>query len=109
MATKKPSVTTQLRQAKQEIAELTAKVESLTKELTSTKDSKDTFYRMKDEKEQELEAIHDFLDSMPNTIEREYMKDGAYYKTQRTVLARLVAWLVVKDTKSVVANYSETN
>jgi len=84
MSTRKPAVTTQLKNANLQIIDLEKKL----KDCENTKKwASDRATAL----ENELEQVHSFLDAVPNSIPRDagdYKKNGA--------MTRLAAWLSVK-------------
>lgn len=81
MASKKPSITTQLKAAKAEAAEQKAHAEKLQKDLASANQTLDMYRNRNTNAEGELDQIHAFLNAVPNPpaekLEGSYNKLGA--------------------------------
>lgn len=68
------------------------KIVRIEKDLVDAKSSKEVWYKKANEYENEINALHDVLDSLPNSPSKR--KDGAWSDT--TVLIRLCVWLASK-------------
>jgi hypothetical protein len=86
MAVKKESVAS----LKRQIAELDKQVIDLATKLKQSNDSKDMWYKSAQDKEAEINAVHDLLDVLPNTIARR--KDGEY-SPEHKLMTRLASFL----------------
>lgn len=75
---------------KREIVRLEAENAKLAKDLASEKSTKDMWYKSGQEKEAEINAVHDLLDVLPNTIARR--KDGDY-SPEHKLMTRLASFL----------------
>lgn len=95
MATKTPAVSTQLKTAKAEIAALVAKVEKLEKDLKSTTETKDMWYKYNNEKEDQIEAVHSLLDVLDGAIPRKTIPDATqeWNVVKHDMMTRLAAYL----------------
>jgi hypothetical protein len=82
MATRKPAVSTLLKQAQ-------ARIEELEKKVASAEQSKKWSEDRASAAESELADVHAFFDALPNTIPQ---KDADSYKS-RAAMTRLAAWL----------------
>jgi len=89
MATKKPSVATQLKAAKNEIAFLANELAAVKKAKESAESNKDYYYKEKTSLQKELSDIHDLIDVLEGAIPKR--KDGEY--TDTPVMLRLASWL----------------
>lgn len=85
MSSRKPAVSTQLKNAQAEIAELK-------KQLESSKSSQSYYNERANKLQAEVEEIHSFFDALPNVISRK--ADDGY--TQRAAMTRMAAWLASK-------------
>lgn len=85
MATKKPAVSTQLKQA-------LAKIEELEKKVASAEQSQKWAADRARDADNELDQIHAFLDAVPGAISR----DAENYK-KHSAMTRLAAWLSVRN------------
>lgn len=75
---------------KREVVRLEAESAKLAKDLASEKSSKELWYKSAQEKEAEINAVHDLLDVLPNTIARR--KDGDY-SPEHKLMTRLASFL----------------
>lgn len=90
MATAKPTVTS----LKREVVRLEAELAKVTKTLAEKESSRDTWYKSAQEKEAEINAVHDLLDVLPNTIARR--KDGDY-SPEHKLMTRLASFLANRN------------
>lgn len=74
---------------KRDVARLAAENEALTKKLASADSSRDTWYKDAQEKGNEINAVHDLLDVLPNTISRK--KEDTY--SEHKLMTRLASFL----------------
>lgn len=75
---------------KREVARLEAENAKLAKDLASEKSGKEIWYKSAQDKETEINAVHDLLDVLPNTIARR--KDGDY-SPEHKLMTRLASFL----------------
>lgn len=85
MATKKPALSTQLKQAQALIEELKKKVESAERGQKYAQDSRA-------DAERELNDVHAFFDALPGALPRKNEQTYA----QHSAMTRLAAWLASK-------------
>lgn len=75
---------------KREVVRLETENAKLVKDLSQEKSSKEVWYKSNQEKEAEINAVHDLLDVLPNTIARR--KDGDY-SPEHKLMTRLASFL----------------
>lgn len=83
---KNPAISTQLKAANAQIAELEKKLKAETS-------YKDVHYQERGKLESELEQLHSFFDSLPGSIPREI--EGSYGR-KNSAMTRLAAWLATR-------------
>lgn len=96
MATKKPSVATQLKNANIELAAMRQQVEKLTKDAGYNKSLNDNLRSEKEELQNELDQLHGLLDAMEGTAPRKTIgKDrwGSDTEINNKAMTRLASWL----------------
>lgn len=74
---------------KRDVARLTAELESAQKDASTQKAHKDMYYKNSNEYQAEINAVHDLLDVLPNTIERK-RTDGY---SEHKLMTRLASFL----------------
>jgi septal ring factor EnvC (AmiA/AmiB activator) len=82
---KKPALSTQLKNAQAQIAELE-------KSLTSSKSSVDYHRRQTEEAQSELNQVHAFFDALPDSLPRRHTETHQPH----SAMTRLAAWLANK-------------
>lgn len=95
MSTKKPSIVTQLKNAKAEIAEHRLHIEKLQKELDSAKSNNSYHSERAQKAEAEVGQIHAFLDSVPNPPPTA-QQDNQYAKL--SAMTRLSVFFATRQT-----------
>lgn len=94
MANKKPSLPTQLKNAKAEIATLTEALKK-SEEQSRRHESNGVYANKAREKaEEEVEQLHQFFDSLPGGIPRK--TEEGYSGKENKAMTRLCAWLATK-------------
>lgn len=78
---------------KREVVRLEAELDSAVKSLASEKASKDSWYKEAQEKAAEINAVHDLLDVLPNTIQRK--KEDTY--SEHKLMTRLASFLANRN------------
>ena len=81
-----------------QINTLNETVEKLTRDLTSANSTKDSYYKSKQELEEELEQLHGLLDGMEGAGGRKTEHEESYYRKDRKAMTRLASWLASKLT-----------
>ena len=96
----KEPISTQLLQEKNKNEELSKEISllketiiKLEKEVKSKEDNANTHYKNSKNLEQEIEQIHQFLDAVPNCVERESKGEHSWETIKRAPMTRLAAWL----------------
>lgn len=79
-----------------QINSLNETVEKLTKELTTANSLKESYYKSKQELEDELEQLHGLLDGMEGAGGRKTEHEESYYRKDRKAMTRLASWLASK-------------
>lgn len=81
---------------KQQLDHVVGQRDELDKKLKAVESTRDSWYRQMNEHKQSLDAIHDLLDVLPNPVPRKTGTDEMpdYQRKDRTVMERLVAYLV---------------
>jgi hypothetical protein len=94
MATK-PSVTTQLRNSKNQIVDLEAQVVKLNASLTTKENSSKYTYEQKVNLENEVEQLHAVLDVLEGSPPRKYLPnpEEAWKVVENSALVRLAGYL----------------
>lgn len=87
MATRKPAISTQLKQAQARIAELE-------KSLATEKQYKEWASNGQKKSDEELDQVHSFFDALPGALPRK--SDGEYGSKPNSAMTRLAAWLATK-------------
>lgn len=85
MANAKPTAAS----LKREVARLTEENTKLTAQVNSEKGSKDMWYKNAQEYKEEINAVHDLLDVLPNAIQRK--KEDSY--SEHKLMTRLASFL----------------
>lgn len=95
---RKPSVATQLKDAKIELAAAHQKIAALQKEGESDKRMKEHFSKEAEAAKAELQQIHAFLDAVPNPPTRKTDPNvtGEYSASNVAVLTRLTVFLATR-------------
>lgn len=88
MATKKPTITS----LKRDLAAAEEREAKLQKELESAKSLKDHYSKASTEKQQEIDAVHDLLDVLPNAIKRR--NEDKY--VDNNIMTRLASYLALR-------------
>jgi chromosome segregation ATPase len=91
MSVKKESVAS----LKRQIAELDKQVIDIASKLKQASDMKGHYYKSQQEYQAEINAVHDLLDVLPNTIARR--KDGEY-SPEHKLMTRLASFLANRVT-----------
>lgn len=95
MATKTPTLSTQLKTVKAEILALQEKITKLEKDVKQQSEYKDMYFRQKSELEKEIEAVHSLLDVLEGTIPRKTIPDTSqeWNTVKHDMMTRLAAYL----------------
>lgn len=93
---KKPSLQTQLKNAKAELAAAQQKIAQLQKELDSNKGTITYNHGRAERAEGELQQIHAFLDAVPNPPARKTDPTVTDYARDVTALTRLTVFLATR-------------
>lgn len=94
MSAREVSITTQLKKANAEIAEHKLHIETLTKKLSESEKSKDSWYKNYETANNELSQVHTLLDSVPNPPPST-LTDNQYAKLN--VLTRLSVFFATRN------------
>lgn len=72
------------------------KVAELEQKLKNSESTKDSWYKSMNEKQAQLDSIHDLFDVLPDPVPRKTGTDemASYERKDRSVMERLVAYLV---------------
>lgn len=99
MATKTPALSTQLKTAKAEIADLQEKIIKIEKEVKQQSEYKDMYWRQKSELEKEIEAVHSLLDVLEGTVPRKTIPDATqeWNTVKHDMMTRLAAYLAKRS------------
>lgn len=99
MATKTPALSTQLKTAKAEIADLQEKIIKIEKEVKQQSEYKDMYWRQKSELEKEIEAVHSLLDVLEGTVPRKTIPDSTqeWNTVKHDMMTRLAAYLAKRS------------
>ena len=87
---KQLALSTQLKNALISIAELEKKLKDKT-------GSYDNTYLVRIKLEEEIEQMHQILDSVPNPIGRKTEHEESYYRKDRSAVVRFAAWLASRS------------
>ena len=92
----KQSKDAQIVELKQKIETLSGTNIQLEKALQACNTAKDSWYKRAGEKDDELKALHDLLDVLPDAVPRKTGTDDtpSYERQERSVMERLLAYLV---------------
>lgn len=97
MATKKPAITTQLKNANARIAELEKELEAAKKDAATQKASSDSWYLKNNETEAELNQLHSLLDALPGCLPRKSQTEESWRNVEHAAMTRLASWLAVRQ------------
>lgn len=92
----KKSKDAQIVELRQQLDVSLEQVKELQAKLKSSESTKESWYKTINEKQAQLDALHDLLDVLPNPIVRKTGTDDDpdYSRKERSVMERLVAYLV---------------
>ena len=96
MATKKPAVTTLLKQAKARIEELERELATSVKQTANEKSMKEMYSKQKDEAVEELDQLHGLLDALPGCLPRKSDAENSWERKDYAAMTRLASWLAVR-------------
>lgn len=98
MTTKKPALSTQLKQARSEIASLQEQLVKETKRADQNKSYQDMYSEKSSKAEAELETIHSLLDVLPGAIGRKTCNDPeqSWNITTHNVMTRIASYLALR-------------
>lgn len=96
MATKKPAITTQLKNANARVAELEKELEAAKKDAANQKASSDSWYRKNNETQAELDQLHSLLDALPGCLPRKQQGEESWRAIEHAAMTRFASWLAVR-------------
>jgi len=93
---KQLAVSTQLKNALKNIQQLEEKIAVLEKQKIQDQSTKDSLHKQLTEANNTIEQVHQVLDAVPGSIQRESEGENSWDRVKRSPVTRLAAWLAIR-------------